>query len=175
MLQMSTFYVAFMAMSAQAPMMQFVTFLLQSHEMLTCMCNETQPHVLLSTIFHSFCRWIDILFTKYGICIVIDVVIVDPTWANLLCWFCATQGFVASKVAKAKKRNYHNQHPTNHFLPLVIEVFRCLNKQDVCFYMVVPMPCGTSKGQNAFFFLFWLFFFAKKFQLHHKGYKYPPS
>jgi hypothetical protein len=38
------------------------------------------------------------------------------------------QGFVISNVAQAKKRNYHDWHPINEFLPLAIEVFGCLHK-----------------------------------------------
>jgi hypothetical protein len=29
---------------------------------------------------------------------------------------------------KLKEKNYHNQHPTNQFFPLAIEVFGCLHK-----------------------------------------------
>jgi hypothetical protein len=36
-------------------------------------------------------------------------------------------------------------------------------------YTIVPMTFETSKGQIAFLFLSWLFFFVKKFQLHYKG------
>ncbi len=32
---------------------------------------------------HSFCWWVDIVFTKDGIRTLADVVIVDPTWAYL--------------------------------------------------------------------------------------------
>jgi hypothetical protein len=69
------------------------------------------------------------VLTKNEICTLTNIVIVDPTQVDLFCRFCFTQGFVASKAVQAKQKSYHNQHPTNHFLPLVIEVFGCLNKQ----------------------------------------------
>jgi hypothetical protein len=43
--------------------------------------------------------------------------------------FCAIQRFAASEVAQAKERSYYDQHPTNHFLLLAIEVLGCLGKQ----------------------------------------------
>jgi hypothetical protein len=33
--------------------------------------------------------------------------------------------------------NYHDQHPTDQFLPLAIEVVGCLHKQVDVFYMIV--------------------------------------
>jgi hypothetical protein len=39
-----------------------------------------------------------------------------------------TQGFANFNAIQAKEMNYCNQHPTNQFLPLVIEVFGCLHK-----------------------------------------------
>jgi len=69
------------------------------------------------------------VLTKNEVCILINIVIVNPTQENLFCQFCITQGFIASKAIQAKEKSYHNQHPTNHFLPLIIEVFGCLDKQ----------------------------------------------
>jgi hypothetical protein len=37
--------------------------------------------------------------------------------------------FVVSEVAQAKEKSYHDQHLTDHFLFLAIEVFGCLDKQ----------------------------------------------
>jgi len=34
----------------------------------------------------------------------------------------------ASNTTQAKEKNYCNQHPTNQFFPLAIEVFGCLHK-----------------------------------------------
>ncbi len=41
---------------------------------------------------------------------------------------CTTQGFVTSNAAEAKEHNYYDQHPTNQFLPLEMEVFGCLHR-----------------------------------------------
>jgi hypothetical protein len=45
------------------------------------------------------------MLTKDDICTLIDVVIIDPTQANLLPKSCCTQGFVASDVTQAKERS----------------------------------------------------------------------
>jgi hypothetical protein len=68
------------------------------------------------------------VFTKYGIHTLADVVIADLMQLDLFPWSCATQGFVALDAAQAKEWSYHNQHPTDQFLPLAIVVFRCLHK-----------------------------------------------
>jgi hypothetical protein len=83
--------------------------------------------VLPSITFNSSHWRIDIVFTKYNIRI-LAIVIVDPIWMDLFLWSCVIQGFVASNATQAKERSYLNWHPTNQFIPLVIEVFDYLHK-----------------------------------------------
>jgi hypothetical protein len=52
-----------------------------------------QLHALLSTTFNSFYRQVDIVFTKYDILTLADVVIADPMRVDLLPRSCVTQGF----------------------------------------------------------------------------------
>jgi hypothetical protein len=68
------------------------------------------------------------VFTKDGIRILIDIIIVDPMRAYLLLQFCTIQRFIAFDETQAKKKNYHNQHLIDQFLPLAIELFGCLHK-----------------------------------------------
>jgi hypothetical protein len=84
-----------------------------------------QLYALFSTTFHSSRWWVDIVFTKDKICTLVDVVIINPTRANLFHWSCATWRFTTSETTQAKERNYCDWHPTDHFLPLAIEVFGC--------------------------------------------------
>jgi hypothetical protein len=44
------------------------------------------------------------MLTKNEVCTLVNIVIVNPTCANLLPQFCTTQRFVASDVAQAKKK-----------------------------------------------------------------------
>jgi hypothetical protein len=74
-----------------------------------------QLHVFPSNMFNSSCQRIDIVLTKDDICTLVDVVIIDPTWTNLLFQSCTTQGFVAFDVAQTKKQNYHDQYLANQF------------------------------------------------------------
>ncbi len=69
------------------------------------------------------------MFTKHGIHTLVNVAIVNLTRANWLPRSCATQGFVASDAVQAKEQSYCDQHPTNQFLPLVVQVFGCLHEQ----------------------------------------------
>jgi hypothetical protein len=75
------------------------------------------------------------VLTKDDIHTLADVVIADPTQIDLLLESCVIQGYVAFDAVQAKERNYCNQHPTDQFLPLAIEVFDCLHKHvDVFFH-----------------------------------------
>ncbi len=68
------------------------------------------------------------MLTKNDIHTLVDVVILNPTKANLLPRSCTIQGFIVSSAIQVKERNYHNQHPTNQFLPLSNKVFGYLHK-----------------------------------------------
>jgi hypothetical protein len=46
--------------------------------------GQEQLHVLPPTTFNSFRQWIDIVFTKNGIGTLLDIVIANPTQADLL-------------------------------------------------------------------------------------------
>jgi hypothetical protein len=83
------------------------------------------------------------MLTKDGIGTLIDIVVIDPTQADLLLQSCATQGFTTSNAIQAKERSYRNRHLVDQFLPLVIEVFGCLQNMQMCFYTTVPMPFGA--------------------------------
>jgi len=126
-------------------------------------------------MFHSFHQQVNIVLTKDGICTLINVVITNAIGVDLLHQSCATRRFVPFEIVQAKERSYHDRHPIYHFLPFTIEVFGCLNKKIDMFLHNCTKPCGTSKGQKALLFLFWLLFSIKKSQLHYKGFKHPPS
>jgi hypothetical protein len=66
--------------------------------------GRKQLHALPSTTFNSSCQQIDIVLTKDGIYTLTDVVIANPTRADLLSQSYTIQGFDASDVAQAKKR-----------------------------------------------------------------------
>ncbi len=70
--------------------------------------RQEQLHVLPSTTFNSSHQWVDIVLTKNGIRTLTDIVIADPTRANLLPRSCTTQGFATLDVVQAKERKYHN-------------------------------------------------------------------
>jgi len=58
------------------------------------------------------------VFTKDGICTLVDIVIANLIQMDLFFRSCATQGFDASNVIQAKEKSYHDQHPTNQFFLL---------------------------------------------------------
>jgi hypothetical protein len=86
------------------------------------------------------------VLTKDGIRTLIDIVITNTTWIDLLPQSCAIQGFVASDATQAKERSYHNQHPIDQFLPLTIEVFGCLHKHVDVFLYTYANAIWSLKG-----------------------------
>jgi hypothetical protein len=46
--------------------------------------GREQIHVLPSTMFNSFCEWVNIVLTKDGIRTLANIVIANPTWGDLL-------------------------------------------------------------------------------------------
>jgi hypothetical protein len=69
------------------------------------------------------------VLTKDNIRTLVNVVITDPTQANLFFRFCTTKGFVAFDATQTKKWNYCNEHNVDQFIPLTMEIFQCLHKQ----------------------------------------------
>jgi hypothetical protein len=120
-----------------------------------------QVHALPSTMFNFSCRQINIVFTKDDIHILIDVIIANPTRADLFPQSCATQGFVAFNPAWAKERSYRNQHLSDQFFPLAIEIFKCLHKQAYVFLNDCANDIWSLKGPEGFIFLSWFFFCQK--------------
>ncbi len=85
--------------------------------------GREQLQAVPSTMFNSFCRQFDIMFTKDDICTLVNVAITNPTWMDLLSQFCEILRFVVSNAIKAKEMSYRDRYPTNQFLPLGIEIF----------------------------------------------------
>jgi hypothetical protein len=79
--------------------------------------GQKQLHVFPSITFNSSHQQVNIMFTKNGICTLVDVIIIDLTCIDLLPQSCAIQGFVTSDVTQAKERSYHNRHPTINSSP----------------------------------------------------------
>jgi hypothetical protein len=97
-------------------------------------------------MFNFAHRRVDIVLTKDGIRTLVNVVIANPTWADLLPWSCATQGFVTSNATQTKKQSYRDRHLINQFLPLVVEVFGCLHKQADMFLHNCANAIWSLKG-----------------------------
>jgi hypothetical protein len=87
--------------------------------------GQKQLHVFFSTMFHSSCWWIDIVFTKNGIRTLTNVLIANSTWVDLLHWSYTTRRFITSKIAQAKKEAIAID------TPLIISCFKHLKCLDV--------------------------------------------
>ncbi len=113
-----------------------------------------QLHVLPSITFNSFHWWVNIVFTKDGICTLTNIVIVDPTQIDLLPWSYAIQGFVTFDATQAKERIYYNQHPIDQFLPLAIENIWLLTQTCRCVFTWLcqcHLELERAKGPSSFY------------------------
>jgi hypothetical protein len=72
-------------------------------------------------MFNSFHWQVDMLLMKDDICTLVNAIIVDPMWTNLLPRFCLTQGFATSDMAQAKRIAIDTPLINSSFL--AIEVF----------------------------------------------------
>jgi hypothetical protein len=133
-----------------------------------------QLHMFPSTTFNSSFRQVDIVFTKDGIHILVNIVIVDLMQMDLLLWCCVTQGFVAFDIVWTKEKDYCDGHPTNQFLLFTIEIFRCLHKQvDIFLYNYANAIWSFKRLKSHSLFVL-ITFFDEIFELHCKGCKHPP-
>jgi hypothetical protein len=66
----------------------------------------------------SFHWWVDIVLLVDGIRTLVDVIIVDPTQANLVSWAALFRGVAAIVVAHVKEGLYYNCYPTDMFFSL---------------------------------------------------------
>jgi hypothetical protein len=68
-------------------------------------------------------------------------------------------------VVQAKERSYHERHPTDQFLPLIMEVFGCLHKQVDLFLHNCANAIWSLKGLKCLsaVFVFVTFLRQKKF------------
>jgi hypothetical protein len=95
---------------------------------------------------------------KNGIRTLTNIIIVDPMQMDLLPWSCSTKGFDASNTI-------HDQHPTNQFLPLAIEVFGCPHKQGRCVFTHLcqcHLELERAKGPSSFYLDY---FFCQKISI----------
>jgi hypothetical protein len=124
-----------------------------------------QLHALLSTTFHSFHWWVDIMLTKDGIHTLVNVVIANPTWVDLLHQSYATKKFVTFEIIQVKEKSYHDWHPIDHFLILTIEMFGCLNKQADVFLHDCLNAMWNFKRLEGLYLSVWVTFCCQKISI----------
>ncbi len=109
-----------------------------------------QLHAFFTTTHNSFCQQIDIVVTKDGIHTLTNVVIINPTHVNLFFQSCTIQGFTTSNATQVREKSYHDQHTTNQFLLLTIEILGCLHKQVNVFLHDCANVIWSLKGLESF-------------------------
>ncbi len=92
-----------------------------------------QTQIFLPSFFQFSCRWVNIVLLVDGIHTLAHVVIVDPTWTNLVSWVVLVRGMATTLATHVKEGLYHDCYPTYVFLFLTmkffaIKVFGCLQQ-----------------------------------------------
>ncbi len=80
-----------------------------------------QTHIFLPSSFQSFHWHVNIILSIDGICMLANVVIVDPTQAYLVSWLVIYCGVAVIVIVQVKEGFYCDHYPTNMFLPLAID------------------------------------------------------
>jgi hypothetical protein len=127
--------------------------------------GRKQLHALPSTMINSFHRRVNIVLTKDDICTLANVVIANPMWIDLLPWICVIQRFFTLDVIQAKEKSYCNQHPTDQFLLLTIEVFGCSHKHVDVLLHDCANAIWSSKGPKGFHLSTLIIFFCQKISI----------
>jgi len=136
------------------------------------------PRLFLLLLFFTWIHiWIfqGVGSASNGIRTLANVIITDPTWANLLHWSCVIQGFIASDITQAKEKKYHNWHLTNQFLPLTIEAFGCLHKHTNVFLHNCANAIWRLKRPEALYLSTLVSFVCQKVPINYKRCKHLSS
>jgi hypothetical protein len=107
--------------------------------------KQEQLHVLPSTTFNSFHWWIDIVLTKNGICILVNIVIVDPTQAGLFPILCNLR-ICCFKWNSRQGKELSQLIPQWLITPLSNWGMWLVTQTCRCVYTIVPMPFGAWRG-----------------------------
>jgi hypothetical protein len=69
---------------------------------------------------------------KNGFCILMDIVIVDLIYINIVQWTSMTIAHVATMAIQEKTQSYIERTLNNDFIPLVIDMCGCLHSHFDC-------------------------------------------
>jgi hypothetical protein len=104
---------------------------------------RTNPHFFIT----FFCCWrVNIVLLVDNIYTLAFVIIVNPTWINLVTWVVFLCGVVTIMATQGKEGLYRSHYPSNVFLPFAIKVFRCLHQQSNNFFHRCANMAWTTKG-----------------------------
>jgi hypothetical protein len=89
-----------------------------------------QTHGLLLSSLQYFHSFVNIVLSVDNICTLANVIIVDPTQADLVSWPTFSHGVVTSSVViQVKEKLYRDCYLMAMFFPLAIEIFGCFHQQ----------------------------------------------
>jgi hypothetical protein len=94
--------------------------------------------------------WVNIVFLVDGIHTLVDVIIVDPTWANLVSWVAFSRGVVVIVAVHVKEGLYYNSYPMDMFFFLAIEIFGCFQQWSDNFLRWCANMVWIGKGTESF-------------------------
>jgi hypothetical protein len=136
--------------------------------------GQEQLHTLPSTTF-NFSHWrVDIVLTKDGIYTLTNVVIVDLMWVDLLPDLAQFKYLSPSMQLKTKKKGVITTDTPPINFPLAIELYGYLHKHADVFTLLCQCHSKLERAKGPHLYTL-VIFFIKKFQLHYKGCKHPPS
>ncbi len=109
-------------------------------------------HVFPPPTLKSSCQQIKIVLSIDGVYKLVNVIITNPTWIDLVSWGVLSRGVVATIMTQTKDGFYRDQFLMDIFLPLAIEVFEFLHQQEDGFFIDVPTWHGEQKALEIFIY-----------------------
>lgn len=110
-----------------------------------------------------------------GIHTLLNVIIVDLIWANLLSWMAFSYWVTMIMTTQVKEEFYCDYYLIHIFLPLGIEVFGCLHNSLITFFINVLTWRGQQKASKALLYQCYIPFINKKCLWLYKECRPPPS
>jgi hypothetical protein len=132
--------------------MSFGIFLHMLQEMQDFMFYRSKP-TFFCCLFFNFLISGSTLFYQLRAFTLVDVVTIDPTWANLLSRTAHSNEVVVTLATQMKEGYYCDRYPVDVFFPLTIEVFGFFTNRFTISFINVLTWCGQQRAPKAF--LYW--------------------
>jgi hypothetical protein len=132
------------------------------------------PHFFTIFFFLFSYQQVNIVLKVDDICTLVDVVITNLIWINLVSQVTFSCGVVGTMSTQVKKGLYCNHYAIDKFFFLVIKVFGCLYQQFDSFFINVLTWHGQQKALKFLLYRCYIHFINKEYWWFYWRHRLPP-